>query len=341
MSANPPATDRLCAVITTIQASTECMVGLSRKFQEFNGSLYIVGDRKGPESCSLPGAEFLRFDQQASLPLRLAKLLPADHYARKNLGYLMAIKNGSGCIYETDDDNTPLASWAPRPLLAQVRQLKPTAKWLNVYRLFSEAPVWPRGFPLEEVRAAHTPRMENDSAPVEAPIQQGLAAGEPDVDAVWRLLYGGQIGLEDGPSVLLPAGCWCPFNSQSTWWWPKAFPLLYLPTHCPFRATDIWRSLIAQRCLWEFSDGLVFHGAEVFQDRNTHDLLDDFRDEVRGYLLNSKIAAWLETLELEPGAAAVGRNLERCYRLLIEKEVFPAAELPLVQAWLEDLQGLT
>ena len=39
---------------------------------------------------------------------RLSKLIPLNHYARKNLGYLYAIKKGFEIIYETDDDNIPL-----------------------------------------------------------------------------------------------------------------------------------------------------------------------------------------------------------------------------------------
>jgi hypothetical protein len=35
------------------------------------------------------------------------KFLPSKHYARKNLGYLIAIKNGAEIIIETDDDNIP------------------------------------------------------------------------------------------------------------------------------------------------------------------------------------------------------------------------------------------
>jgi hypothetical protein len=176
---------------------------------------------------------------------------------------------------------------------------------------------------------------------VDSPIQQGLANLSPDVDAVWRLILDQEFEFRTGPSVLLPRNTWCPFNSQTTWWWPTAFTLMYLPSHCPFRMTDIWRSFIAQRCLWEFADGVVFHAAEVDQERNVHNLMRDFADEVPGYLQNSRIAEILENLELKPGCAATGQNLLACYHALVRAGVFPEVELPLVEAWVADLSQLS
>ena len=126
---------------------------------------------------------------------------------------------------------------------------------------------------------------------VECPVQQGLVNGSPDVDAVWRLMFDREFNFDQGPSVWLAPGAWCPFNSQSTWWFPKAFPLLYLPSFVSFRVTDIWRSFIAQRCLWEVGYGVAFHAPESIQQRNMHNLLRDFEDEVPGYLNNNRIIA--------------------------------------------------
>ena len=101
--------------------------------------------------------------------------------------------------------------------------------------------------------------------------------------------------------------------------------------------TDIWRSFVAQRCLWELKAGLVFHEADAVQERNEHDYMQDFHSEVPGYLNNSKIAALLSALELETGPDKVGRNLLCCYEELVKHEVLPPEELELVHAWLEDI----
>ncbi len=101
--------------------------------------------------------------------------------------------------------------------------------------------------------------------------------------------------------------------------------------------TDIWRSFIAQRCLWEFADGVVFHAAEVDQERNAHDLMRDFSEEIPGYMNNTRIAALLDKLPLRPGIAAVRENFARCYDELIQAGIFPTQEKPLVDAWLKDI----
>jgi hypothetical protein len=314
---------------------------LAEALADCSAPLLVVGDRKGPERFDLPGAEFYSLAQQQRLPFRLARQLPAGHYSRKNLGYLLAIARGARGIYETDDDNMPSADWKPRQLLtgAQAVAARP---WMNVYRAFTDQHVWPRGFPLECLGdpGCHVYDPAAPVTAVAAPIQQGLADLAPDVDAVWRLALERELHFRRGPSLYLPAGTWCPFNSQSTWWFPAAYPLLYLPSHASFRMTDIWRGFVAQRCLWELGYGLVFHAAEVLQQRNPHHLLRDFKDEVPGYLHNGEIARRLAALDLRPGAGAVPDNLARCYECLVAGGFLPDSELPLVRAWLEDLDRI-
>ena len=40
-------------------------------------------------------------------PLKFAKKCPINSYARKNIGYLISMKNRAKIIIETDDDNCP------------------------------------------------------------------------------------------------------------------------------------------------------------------------------------------------------------------------------------------
>ena len=223
-----------------------------------------------------------------------------------------------------------------------------SARWINVYRHFSEELIWPRGLPLDEIHRSMTTSAKppNGVTPVHsengetwAPIQQGLADGSPDVDAVWRLVLDREFRFEIRDSLYLLPGTWCPFNTQSTWWWPAVYPLLYVPSHCSFRMCDIWKSLIAQRCLWELGAGVVFHAAEVYQERNPHNLMRDFGDEVPGYLKNQQIAGILEQIVLSPERSEVADNLRRCYTALVHADIFPSEELALVDAWLDDLRG--
>ncbi len=104
--------------------------------------------------------------------------------------------------------------------------------------------------------------------------------------------------------------------------------------------TDIWRSFIAQRCLWELGRGLVFHAPEVIQERNVHNLMHDFQQEVPGYLQNQQIVRTLTDLSLASGAGALPGNLMTCYEAMVSKSIIPPDELPLVKAWLADIDSL-
>lgn len=335
-----PLKNRLSSVITTIQRPTESVCNLARRLVAVNANLIVVGDKKGPPDYDVEGARFLSLADQLDSDFKLARTLPAGHYARKNIGYLVAISQGASCIYETDDDNAPLDTWQPHA--ETVRAARVDARgWVNVYRFFSDERIWPRGFPLDALSDSFSkpPSLAEETIAVQAPIQQGLVNNSPDVDAIWRLVMDRSFDFQAGPSVLLPRGVWCPFNSQSTWWFSVAFPLMYLPSFCSFRMTDIWRSFIAQRCLWELDLEIVFHGPEVLQQRNEHDLMRDFNDEVPGYLRNRELALRLEGLSLLAGVDEVAANLSRCYEELVRAGFFVEKEVDLVNCWLADLEN--
>ncbi len=312
------------------------MVRLVEKLQESDCPLLVIGDKKGPVNYPLSGAEFFSYESQKKLPYRLASQLPAGHYSRKNLGYLIAYSRNAEMLYETDDDNAPLTSWTWRDPQVDARHLTGIG-WMNVYKLFSSESIWPRGLPLTHTQTIPSLESPDSTRIAQAPIQQGLANGAPDVDAIWRLLSNSTITFHNAESVMLSKEQWCPFNSQSTWWSRVAFPLLYLPSFCSFRMTDVWRSFVAQRCLWAIGSGVAFHSAEVFQERNVHDLMRDFKDEVPGYLQNDKIASLLTSLELDGDPQALGANLLTCYENLVSNGIFPLEELQLVRSWLDDL----
>jgi hypothetical protein len=326
-------------VITTIQGPTASVLSMAQAAATQGMGLLLVGDRKTPSVEWPAGCEFMGIEAQVASGFRLAALLPENHYARKNLGYLLAIARGAPFLFDTDDDNAPLPQWARRNAEVQARECEARG-WINAYRWFSDEHVWPRGLPLECAAAGQPAPALGASAQRRAPVQQGLADGSPDVDAVWRLLLDRDIRFRDGDSVFLPEGAWCPFNSQSTWWYPEAYALMYLPSLVSFRMTDIWRSFVAQRCLWAMDSGVVFHGPEMFQDRNPHNLLRDFEQEVPGYLGNEKIRRVLEGLALDAAPAAAGDNCLRCYEALVGAGLVPAGELPLLRAWLEDIERI-
>lgn len=334
--------NQVTIVVTSIFEPNPALRELARGAKQNEWNFIVVGDSKSPPNFFIEGAQFFDLDTQKKFPFKLATLCPERHYTRKNLGYLMAMQNRSTVIVETDDDNFPREDfWLPRNEFLESLEVQ-GSDWFNIYSLYTEASIWPRGLPLEKFLNKPTTHFSDSTIRSYSPIQQGLADGNPDVDAVFRLTQPLPLNFKKrGVPVRLGQGLWSPFNSQNTTWFKEAFPLLYLPSYCSFRMTDIWRSFVAQRIAWECGWGLTYHDATVFQDRNDHDLLRDFEQEIPGYLMNNKIKILLEDTPLRSGIEHISYNLRRCYQTLVDNGVINnVRELDLLEAWIQDLEKL-
>lgn len=325
--------DRYAIVVTTINSPTEALRAVAGGAPRIRADVIIIGDEKSPAGFALPGAHYLDIAQQRATPYRYAQIAPTRHYARKNVGYLTAMERGATVIIETDDDNFPTEKfWTARSRVIEAEGV-PGEDWVNVYRYFTDSLIWPRGLPLKTI---HRPTVDlTNSQTFDCPIQQGLADGDPDVDAIYRLTLPLPLSFAARAPVAL-SGSWCPFNSQNTAFWLDAFPLLYLPYYCSFRMTDIWRSFVAQRICYLNGWSILFHEATVHQDRNEHDLLRDFKEEIDGYLHNGRIREVLDQLDLTPGISEIPNAMRLSYRCLVDAGFIRHLELELLDAWLED-----
>lgn len=114
-----PVSDRRCphwAVVTTINEPTEAV---QRQAMEEDWCLVVIGDRKGPREYPLPQAAnwTVFLDDKAQETFAgdhpLGKLLPWNHFGRKNLGFVFAILHGAQAVFDFDDDNMLLDLPAP------------------------------------------------------------------------------------------------------------------------------------------------------------------------------------------------------------------------------------
>lgn len=326
-----------CLVVTSISRPNPVLSSLAAGAIQRDIPFILIGDVPSPVDFALEGCRFYSISQQEALRFRTASLTPKRHYARKNIGYLLAMESGADTIIETDDDNVPRpAFWDDRERMIQTPVLS-GAGWVNAYRYFTDVTIWPRGLPLD---AIHDPLPEFEALPLalcDCPIQQGLADDNPDVDAIYRLILPLPVQFRADRRVALGGLSWCPFNSQNTTWWRDSFPLLYLPAYCSFRMTDIWRSFVAQRIAWANGWSVLFSEATVWQERNDHKLMTDFADEVPGYLNNRRICEALESLTIAPGRDRMHDNLRLCYESLVKLGVVGVQEMTLLDAWLADL----
>ncbi|HRU05793.1 MAG TPA: STELLO glycosyltransferase family protein [Candidatus Brocadiia bacterium] len=314
-------------VLTTILRPTEAV----RRFAALPGwQVVVVGDLKTPSDWRLPGVTYLGPQAQRDLFPGLAERLPWNHYARKNLGYLYAMSQGADVIADTDDDNAPLPGWetsVPPPMASLPLVTSPPVA--NIYRLFTDEPIWPRGLPLDLVLSNEEIAIES-AGPQRVLALQGLVDGEPDVDAIYRLTAGRPVRFRHRDPVVLNEGVFAPSNSQNTLWRRQAFPFLYLPSFVTFRFTDILRGWVAQRCLWTVGGRMAFGPATAIQERNPHNLLRDFESEIPCYLQSGPAIAALRALRAPAHPADTTRA---CYEILEKVGITTTEETRLAHAW--------
>lgn len=323
-------------VVTSISGPNSVLLSLAEGALQHDWDFIVAGDTKSPPTFQLEGCRFLSVEAQQNSGHSLGQICPTSSYSRKNIGYLEAVASGAEVIVETDDDNFPRESfWLPRERQVACRKVDAPG-WVNVYAYFSESFIYPRGLPLDYAR--NTPPKTGSLMTTDCPLQQGLADANPDVDAIYRMLFPLPFDFSpDVEPVALGNGAWCPFNSQNTTFFEEIYPLLYLPAHCSFRMTDIWRSFVAQRVLHELGLPVLFHGATVWQERNEHSLHKDFCDEIPGYQHNHAIREALVALDLADCADNISTMMERCYQVLIRRGWVGEGEEVLLAAWLMDL----
>ena len=306
-----------------------------------NCSIIVIGDKKTGEIL-VPGGRFISTSEQEHLGLNLSTYLSWNSYSRKNLGYLEALKQGPEWILETDDDNLLSDNFfcLVNSSEIQVRELK-SDRWVNIYKYFGNDIVWPRGFPLNRIHEQS--RLDTKLRVISVDsigVFQSIANNDPDVDAIFRLTRPlPQFFTHDDP-LLLTGDSVCPFNSQATWWNSKYVSLMYFPCTVSWRAADIWRSYIATRILQANGVGIVFTGPLVAQERNEHDLLVDFKEEIDCYLDAENIWIALGTIPQSLLTSSINEALINAYECLIKAGYFSTKELDLVKIWIQDINQI-
>ncbi len=300
----------------------------------------VAGDKKTPLNWSCDKVIYLSVEDQLTLDFRIARLLPWNHYSRKLLGYLLAIQKGAELIVDSDDDNMPKENWSVPQFDGNHLMSAGNLGFMNVYSYFTEQNIWPRGFPLNRVRDPNSRLTKSHLRmnSVNVGVWQGLADGDPDVDAIYRMTVNAPCFFNNKSPVVFNSGTICPFNSQNTSFIKPVFPLLYLPSSVSFRATDIVRGLVAQPILWSAGFNLGFTAATVTQERNIHDNLSDFESEIPIYINSEKI---IDTVEKTvTSRCSIDENLYNAYESLFRKNIVQKYELDMIASWILDIKDL-
>ncbi|CAF2936853.1 unnamed protein product, partial [Rotaria sp. Silwood2] len=269
------------------------------------------------------------------------------------LGYLIAIKCGAKIIFESDDDNlleTNDIYFLPKivqqkhvPWIGFHRQRSP---FINIYGSFGHPNIWPRGFPIDELRNVtedgwHSVRrnLENNTY---AYIQQYLADLDPDVDAIYRLSHPLSIGRikfdRDQPPIALEPFTFSPYNTQNTITYYEAFWGLYLPITTTFRVCDIWRSFWVQRLLWDIGGRLIFGTSTVKQVRNSHSFIKDMDDEYQLYHESGSFVRFL--VSWSSSYSLLWKRIAQLARDIAQAGFWKSKEVNIMDAWLADLHSV-
>jgi len=193
-------------VVTSIAAPNKAMSEIATGCIHNGLQFIVVGDVPSPGDFHIEGCIFYSVAMQEKLGFEFASLCPTRHYARKNIGYLAAMAQGSKVIIETDDDNLPRETfWHDRRRSWRAPVVAGTG-WVNLYRYFTDSVIWPRGFDLASVQRQVPDYASLSVREVDCPIQQGLADENPDVDAIYRLVLPLPISFKAERRVVLAEG---------------------------------------------------------------------------------------------------------------------------------------
>ena len=323
------------SVITTINNLDDTFI---EDFIDKGYNCIVVGDKKTNSETYKNKQSLLYVGASCDLFPQLSKSLPHNHYCRKNLGYLHAIKQGFESIVDTDDDNflkDDIYNWKK---LKHSLVIGPSLP--NTLKHFSDSHIWARGYPLELIHSENAPilKQANEENLNKVGIIQSLVDGDPDVDSIFRLTskeYTNNFKFQPGKSCIMNQGIYSQGNTQAALWInPQLFHLLYIPVTVPFRFCDILKMYVAQRCMWEYGLTLAITSPFFHQSRNAHNYMKDFESEVSMYKCLHKLASnILPSIKLKGDVD----DIVRVYEVLKKENIVQADELITLKLFLSQL----
>ena len=372
------------AVVTTIFEPNESIIGTANLK---NWCIVIVGDLKTPDEAY---AELQKQDNVLYLSATLQKEMledpastfmqhiPWNGFARKNIGFVLAVSYGAKVIYDFDDDNVlvPLEdeSTIPPPFfykedvgLEESVLLKYISdEYLDKVieeKAFNPFPFmnpehfhsWPRGYPVEMLgdNFGKWPFIQENLDKITVPgnmkyssigVIQSLCNKDPDNDSIFRLsrFQSTQFHFDRSPSslpLLIPSTVYSPFNAQATTHLYNAFWGLYLPLSVAGRVTDIWRSFITQRLMRYIGLRVLYTPPIVTHERTAHDYLADFSAESDVFLRTSKLHLFLDDWSPET-AETLPEMIYELYIGLYEHDYVGLADVETMKQWLHTLVAI-
>lgn len=326
---------RIAVTMTTIHEPKllDGFVELQKKSNTSNVDYIVIGDLKTPSGVSayinsLNGKSDAKFryldvaeqEKQFSQHKDLWKHIPVNSFARRNYGDLLAYREGYDINIRIDDDNFPIdASFFTEHAIAGTERELPVISsdigWFNICEPLVEkngTAFYPRGYSYEDRWRAAKTSIEKKK--VKVAVNAGLWLGDPDVDALTRLVRMIDATSFDqnkfGPTFALASGTWSPINTQNTAFARATIPAAFVSPHAQ-RYDDIMSGYFLRRICDHLGEAVTYGLPLLNQIRNVHNIWHDLDKERIGGETAGTVCAQLKDIKL------TGTTYAACYGELI------------------------
>jgi len=210
--------------------------------------------------------------------------LPLNSFSRRNYADLYCLSEKFDYVIRIDDDNFPIddnfiLEHISALELKEIGVVADSLGWFNICKLLQEEngkEFYPRGFPYPYREKVS--KTKNVISKVKIGINAGLWLGDPDVDAITRLVLSPKATAINKTNlsnyIALDKGTWSPINTQNTSYRGEILQISFVSPHVG-RYDDIFCGYIARSILDQVNIQTSYGLPLVFQDRNKHDLWND------------------------------------------------------------------
>ena len=268
-------------VTTTINPPTEA---IERFDARTDWDLVVIGDLKTPKDYNLKRGIYVSPEEQEKFDKPLSDAIGWRCIQRRNFGLLWAAQMKPDIVAVIDDDNIPRAGWGEDLMIGkptEVNYYETDLPAFDPVGATNHKEIWHRGYPLQLLPKRDYSRKSRKT--ITPDVQADFWDGDPDIDAVCRMIYAPECKFDD-KFFPLAGNKLSPFNSQNTFISGKWLKDYFLFPHVG-RMDDIWAAYYVEA----LGAQVVYNKATVYQQRNIHDLVVDMKKEYCGYENNLKI----------------------------------------------------
>ena len=171
---------------TTINPPTKAL----KLFAKNKNCKLIVALDKKSKKFELKNSTVLSTSYQEKKWPRLSKLVGWNCIQRRNFAILEAYNQGAEVIALIDDDNIPYNNWFKNIYVGnkiKCKEVDINKKIFDPVGYTNHPNLWHRGIPLELVNGRKYKSKKKNF--IKADIQANFWNGDPDIDAVCRMIY--------------------------------------------------------------------------------------------------------------------------------------------------------